>query len=538
MPNQLVQNETDICMEVTHSRKTRTPKTEFKMVVNKWLIGAMIVTSLLGGVSAPSYADTSSNINSTVTVTQNYQKQNYSEEIRVVLEGKVSQIEKLKLEGTLSRRLFSESALLLQQLTDAVLESGETPSQAILNLVNRAEQTTVGLSGVGVEDLKLSAQNARQAFGMGAFVAQEVTKPTITASTETTAPKPAATAVKLSDIGSHWGKSYIERLVSLGGIKGYSDGSFKPDKNITRAEFLSIAMNSTSKDVSKYPKTSAHWASQVLEAAYDMGIVTTKDIANTSESLDKSITRQEMAMILVRVNENIQKESMAGTSGVSTVMADNNKIPEYYKSFVEQAYMKGFITGVDTKGTFAGDKLGTRAQAATMVVRLLDKNIRSVPKIDATKVIAPTRAAMTFYEGKASSILPRAGDTWVTKSGQKIVLKSIFWNGYEVIAPMQGIAVHTVMNYPDGSFVEQGARGIMWQDSIRYMAQKYIIDPATGEGHFENDWGLMAAYYVDRAETKYGMSAKDGQRFEECKYVYFDASFGWTWDGPSAAWLE
>lgn len=458
--------------------------------------------------------------------------------IETALDTKISQIEKNIEEGTLSRRLFSESALLLQQLTDAVLESGETPSQAILNLVNRAEQTTVGLSGVGVEDLKLSAQNARQAFGMGAFVAQEVVKPTITATTEVTAPKPAATAVKLSDIGSHWGKSYIERLVSLGGIKGYSDGTFKPDKNITRAEFLSIAMNSTSKDVSKYPKTSAHWASQVLEAAYDMGIVTTKDIANTSESLDKSITRQEMAMILVRVNENIQKEAMAGTSGVSTVMADNNKIPDYYKSFVEQAYMKGFITGVDTKGTFAGDKLGTRAQAATMVVRLLDKSIRQEPEIDTTKVISEERAAITIYEGKESKLLPRAGDTFVKKDGTKVVLKSIFMNGYEIIAPMQGIAVHTVMKYENGTYVRNGSTGDMWEDSIRYMGQKYIIDTATGEGHFETDWKLMANYYADRAFAKYGHNAKEGQRFEECKYVYYDSSFGWSWDGPNLSWLE
>ena len=43
-----------------------------------------------------------------------------------------------------------------------------------------------------------------------------------------------------NDISGHWAEKEIRRAASLGWIKGYADGSFKPDQNITRAEAASM----------------------------------------------------------------------------------------------------------------------------------------------------------------------------------------------------------------------------------------------------------------------------------------------------------
>lgn len=43
-----------------------------------------------------------------------------------------------------------------------------------------------------------------------------------------------------NDISGHWAENEIRRAASLGWIKGYTDGSFKPDQNITRAEVASM----------------------------------------------------------------------------------------------------------------------------------------------------------------------------------------------------------------------------------------------------------------------------------------------------------
>ena len=43
-----------------------------------------------------------------------------------------------------------------------------------------------------------------------------------------------------SDISSHWAKEEIERAATLGWIQGYSDGTFRPDNHISRAEAVTM----------------------------------------------------------------------------------------------------------------------------------------------------------------------------------------------------------------------------------------------------------------------------------------------------------
>lgn len=45
---------------------------------------------------------------------------------------------------------------------------------------------------------------------------------------------------KLTDLSGHWAKADIERAVSLGWIMGYTDGTFRPDNYITRAEAMTM----------------------------------------------------------------------------------------------------------------------------------------------------------------------------------------------------------------------------------------------------------------------------------------------------------
>ena len=67
-------------------------------------------------------------------------------------------------------------------------------------------------------------------------------------------------------------------MVNEGGIIGYPDGTFKPDNLIKRGEFLKVVMSVLLGDdvlLSYYgdDNTNSHWASYILDAAYDFGIV-------------------------------------------------------------------------------------------------------------------------------------------------------------------------------------------------------------------------------------------------------------------------
>ena len=62
-----------------------------------------------------------------------------------------------------------------------------------------------------------------------------------------------AEAASFSDIEGHWAKDYIEWSAANNIFTGYEDGTFKPDKKITRSEYVTII--SKFKGLDNYPDT-------------------------------------------------------------------------------------------------------------------------------------------------------------------------------------------------------------------------------------------------------------------------------------------
>ena len=52
--------------------------------------------------------------------------------------------------------------------------------------------------------------------------------------------KANTTAVDFSDIASHWAKNEISAAANNGWINGYTDGTFRPNNKITRAEAMTL----------------------------------------------------------------------------------------------------------------------------------------------------------------------------------------------------------------------------------------------------------------------------------------------------------
>ena len=46
-----------------------------------------------------------------------------------------------------------------------------------------------------------------------------------------------------TDISDHWAKEEINYLIEKGIVNGYPDGTFRPERNITRAEFYKLVTN-------------------------------------------------------------------------------------------------------------------------------------------------------------------------------------------------------------------------------------------------------------------------------------------------------
>lgn len=173
---------------------------------------------------------------------------------------------------------------------------------------------------------------------------------------------------------SGWYANYIAKLVGVGAISGYPDKTIKVNGTITRAEFLKILVASI---YGTQIATDTHWASGYVKKAEAVGILSVNEI--NVGALNKPITRQEMAKMIILASEKSLSEAPAtNLSEVETMIFDSNTIGSNYKTYVLSAYSKGIIEGYPDK-TFGPLKTATRAEASTMMVKLLDSKERTVP---------------------------------------------------------------------------------------------------------------------------------------------------------------
>jgi len=115
-----------------------------------------------------------------------------------------------------------------------------------------------------------------------------------------------------SDITNHWAKSEIESWIEKGFIQGYSDGTFKPDNNISRAEFMTLINNAfgyTQEDVISYSDVPADaWFASQVAKAKAAGYIS--GYPDGTMKPNSPISRQEAASIIVRImglEENIKE---------------------------------------------------------------------------------------------------------------------------------------------------------------------------------------------------------------------------------------
>ncbi|WP_373425803.1 S-layer homology domain-containing protein [Paenibacillus endoradicis] len=172
----------------------------------------------------------------------------------------------------------------------------------------------------------------------------------------------------MKDISGHWAESVIKAGVSAGYITGYSDQSFKPNATINRAEFITmlgraLQMKATTNsltftDSNKIPTWATTYISQAVEAGIVSGYTDGKFRA------DKELNRAEITAWIVRATD-IKLDNTASLS-----FSDKKSIPTWATPYVVTAFKEGLVSGVG-QNKFAPQNIVTRAEAATFIAKLL-----------------------------------------------------------------------------------------------------------------------------------------------------------------------
>lgn len=176
--------------------------------------------------------------------------------------------------------------------------------------------------------------------------------------------------VAFFDVDSeHWAFSDIQELVRLGVICGYEDGSFKPDINVTRAEFTKLICS-----VCNFKADGAEIFdfSDVKQGEWYFGSVrsmASHGIVNGNGGLfrpDDIIVREDAAVILKRCLDTLGINPSAVRENIN--FKDEADISDYAVWPIDVLYTAGLISGDDMQCFNPSSGL-TRAEAAAMTAR-------------------------------------------------------------------------------------------------------------------------------------------------------------------------
>lgn len=205
---------------------------------------------------------------------------------------------------------------------------------------------------------------------------------------------------------SHWAKTQIDNTVALGLFSGIGNNLFAPEKEITKAEFITVVMRAIApENITDIQEP--YWWSGAAEGAIDIGIIQSTDFNSISkETMSSSMSREEMAYVLANAL-NIQDKELVPNIDPSNI-PDFETVDANYQDEVLVAYSNHILSGIDDLGTFNPTGKLTRAQGATVLMRLVDEPVLAetdFAETDSTETGFTVTDKIVSYLGKDYEII-------------------------------------------------------------------------------------------------------------------------------------
>ena len=316
----------------------------------------------------------------------------------------------------------------------------------------------------------------------------------------------SALAADYSDVNqSAWYASYVNKISELNAFSGYEDGTFRPDNQITQEEFIKTVvclicgeLNESNAPTVKNTWNSkwSSWAIPYLDKAFELGLITEQDTMFKLAGIP--CNRGEMAKVITRAVEYLKEDSVADTSTYITKLKDYNRMKEEYKPYVLQAYAKGILSGYDD-GTFRDDGLLTRAEASSVLVRLIDKNER----------INSDETLYDYFGRKVTWTEPLRTDVpeQYQVSMSDISISQAIYD--EAVVNGGNISTKTLSRSKAMMFEDLVLQSIKYDgDTITltvpdYLpeSQRWAIEIAYWDIDKDYDFTMMKSYYIDKSGT-------------------------------------
>ncbi|MBA4364831.1 MAG: hypothetical protein C0398_02350 [Coprothermobacter sp.] len=206
-----------------------------------------------------------------------------------------------------------------------------------------------------------------------------------------------AHAASLSDIIGRPDQAVIEQVVAKGFMKGYPDGTFRPNAPVTRAEFIVALARSAGLDPVQSPTTTlkdlptGNWAAPLVYAAVAKSWVS--GYPDGTFHPTANITREE-SMVIVARRMGFETRGMA-THTVLDKVAGSEDLSQWARTATAACVQEGMVTDVAKPTTAI-----TRAQTAAYFPVILDY------KEPTTQSMVLATTTSTFDSGLLTFLVP------------------------------------------------------------------------------------------------------------------------------------
>lgn len=216
-----------------------------------------------------------------------------------------------------------------------------------------------------------------------------------------------------SDISGHWAKDNIQTWIGGGLINGYEDGTFRPDSNISRAEFMTLvnkAYNYSNEAVIGFSDVQVgDWYYSAVTKAKAAGYIS--GYPDNTMRPDSPISREEAASIMMKIN-NIEGNA------VGIAKFSDTELFFWSKDAVGAVSIANIMNGYPD-GTFKPQNLIKRGEAVVALDKALAYSTNNTTY----------RVAGTY--GPASGVLDVAGNVIVAEKGT--TLQNMVINGNLIV---------------------------------------------------------------------------------------------------------
>ncbi|WP_348624318.1 immunoglobulin-like domain-containing protein [Paenibacillus peoriae] len=266
------------------------------------------------------------------------------------------------------------SSIILPLDNESLSELHNTEPQFSILVIHENGEREI-LKGTAVMDSKgMLSGVSLNTTGLGTFaVATDAKTQTNNASVQndpSNSSDPQVLAQVWPDVQGHWAAKSLQSLADKGWIQGYKDGNIRPDRAVSRAEFVAILTRALGTAGDESPSTSftdmqGHWAGSAVDFAHRQGWI--QGLTAQTFGPDESLTREQAMVILSHAMQN--QTSISSTAALQSYK-DEQQIAAWASAAFQNAVSSGWISGYPD-GTLKPKAAISRGEMAELLVRIL-----------------------------------------------------------------------------------------------------------------------------------------------------------------------